>query len=113
MSEVLAHFVVASFDWPHVRVKNKFDTTIFQHRVSDDPLCSVCFVTLKEPQNEMVEYRFPRQKTSIEDRIPIHNEAVDPRIPKPHASADQRLSILLEEVDNQLPRTPEAVDGKF
>ncbi|CAI5721426.1 unnamed protein product [Peronospora effusa] len=124
VSEVFTHLLVASSDWPHVRVLNELATTSSQHRDSDGPLCAVCSVTLTEPQNEAVEQRFPHTQTSVEQGFPMHNEAVEQRfphtqtsgfpihseaveqiLPRKSTSDEQRLSINIEVVEQELSHT--------
>ncbi|CAI5704779.1 unnamed protein product [Peronospora farinosa] len=106
VSEVFTHLLVASSDWPHVRVVNELATTSSQHRESDGPLCVVCSVTLTEPQNEAVEQRFPHTQTStsVEQGLPIHNEAVEQGLPHTSTSDEQRLPINFEAVEQGLLR---------
>ena len=91
--------LVASSNWPHVRVVNKPATTSSQHRDSDGPLCAACSVTLTEPHNEAVEQGFPHIQTSAEQRFPIHNEAVGQGFPHTNTSVEQRLPINVEAVE--------------
>ncbi|CAH0486080.1 unnamed protein product [Peronospora farinosa] len=83
VSEVFTHLLVASSDWPHVRVVNELATTSSQHIESDGPLCAVWSVTLTEPHNEAVEQRFPHTQTSVEQGFLILNEAVEQGLPLP------------------------------
>ncbi|CAI5721540.1 unnamed protein product [Peronospora effusa] len=105
VSEVFTHLLVASSDWPHVRVVNELATTSSQHRESDGPLCAVCSVTLTEPQNEAVEQRFSHTQTSFEQGFPILNEAVEQRLPHTSTSFEQGFPILNEAVEQRLPHT--------
>ena len=94
VSEVFTHLLVASSDWPHVRVVNELATTSSQHRESDGLLCLVCTVTLMEPQNKAVEQRFPHTQTPVEQGFP-HTRT----------SVEQGFSIISEAVEQGLPRT--------
>ncbi|CAI5739641.1 unnamed protein product [Peronospora farinosa] len=126
VSEVFIHLLVASSDWPHVRVVNELYTTIIKHRDSDGPLCAVCSVTLMEPQNEAVEQRFPHTQTSFEQGFPILNEAtsdeqklsinieaVEHGLPHTITSDEQRLPINIKAVEQDLPQTIEAVEDEL
>ncbi|CAI5711456.1 unnamed protein product [Peronospora effusa] len=105
VSEVFTHLLVASSDWPHVRVVKELATTSSQHRESDGPLCAVCSVTLTEPHNEAVEQRFPHTQTSVEQGFPIFNEAVEKGLPHTQTSVEQGFPILNEAVEKGLPHT--------
>ena len=98
VSEVFTHLLVASPDWPHIRVVSELATNRSQNRKSDVPLCSVCSVTLIEPQNEAVELGFPHTRTSVEQGFPIPSEAFEQVLLCVDASSQQRLPINIEAV---------------
>ena len=95
--------LVASSDWPHVRVVNKLATTISQYRDSDGLWCPVCSVTLTEPHHEEVEHRFPHIQTSVEQRLPIHSVAVEQKFPHTRTSVEQGFPISSEAVEQKSP----------
>ena len=62
VSEVITYFLVVSSDWPRVGVVNELATTSSQHIDRDGPLCTVCSVTLIQPQTSRLNSGYPKYR---------------------------------------------------
>ncbi|CAI5714434.1 unnamed protein product [Peronospora destructor] len=130
VSEVFTHLLVASSDWPHVRVVNELATTSSQHKESDGPLCprshlsalpwkdflhdlkagdieQVCIVSAAEAASEEVQEVRPKSaepKSAREERFAAQSwEALRASGNPVYDIAREYADIFPEKIPAELP----------